>query len=99
MEAGGAARRSVEGIRRGRAAPASLGLRQKDISKRMLKQIYGRVKKAGEGMNRLPPDQSKPTAQQIDAALEAFTVRQWTPVERWPPRAVPSYEGLARQGV
>lgn len=68
--------------------PASLGLTHKAASKRMLRQVYGQVKKAGEEMDRLPGGQSKPTPEQIEAAIEAFTTREWTPVEQWPPLAL-----------
>jgi len=48
-------------------------------------RIKEQVLKTDGEMEALPPGQSKPTPEQIETALEAFSVKQWTPVERWPP--------------
>jgi hypothetical protein len=55
---------------------ASLGLppKQDDDIRRF---IYEQVKKTGQGMEALPPDQKKPTPEQIVTALETFTIEQW----------------------
>jgi hypothetical protein len=74
--------------------PASLGLPLEQVSRSMLRQIYEQVKNAAGRMDPLPPDQSQPTTQQIRAALEAFSSKQWTPVERFPPMGLsPPMEG------
>jgi hypothetical protein len=70
--------------------PASLGLPLEQVSRSMLRQIYEQVKNAAGRMDPLPPDQSQPTPSQIDAALEAFSSKQWTPVERFPPMGLSS---------
>jgi hypothetical protein len=74
--------------------PASLGLPLEQVSRSMLRQIYEQVKNAAGRMDPLPPDQSQPTPSQIDAAFEAFSSKQWTPLERFPPmRLSPPMEG------
>jgi hypothetical protein len=68
--------------------PTFLGLPPEQVSRAMLRRIYEHVSNAAGRMDSLPPDQIRPTASQIDAGLEAFTTKQWTPVERWPPIAL-----------
>jgi hypothetical protein len=77
--------RALEAYRTAMRRTASSGLSREQASKLVREHIYKHVLKAGKGMDALPPGKSKPTPEQIETALEAFTVRQWTPVERFPP--------------
>ena len=46
-------------------------------SEQMDQRIYAQVKKAGKGMDALPPDLKQPTPEQIEAALTTFSGGQW----------------------
>jgi hypothetical protein len=63
---------------------ANSGLSREQASELVREHIYEQVMKAGKRRDALPPDKSKPTPEQIEMALEAFTVKQWTPVEQSP---------------
>jgi hypothetical protein len=80
--------KALEAYRTAETSLASLGLPPKQIERLVLSSIHERVEEAAGSMDRLPPDQSQPTTQQIRAALEAFSTKQWTPLERWPPPAL-----------
>jgi hypothetical protein len=56
---------------------ASLGLPDKQASALVRGSVYEEVLQAGKGMRALPPDQAKPTLEQIETALHAFTTEQW----------------------
>jgi len=58
-----------------RAARSGLPPKQTDELIRRL--IYAQVKKAGEGMEDLPPGEEKPAPERIEAALGTFTAEQW----------------------
>jgi hypothetical protein len=64
---------------------ARSGLSRKQVHGQMRPRIRERVSKTGSKMDALPPGQSKPSPEQIETALEAFSIRQWTPVEPSPP--------------
>lgn len=56
---------------------ASLGLPSEQASESMVRRICSAVMKAGKGMDALPPGEQKPTSEQIETALEAFSTEQW----------------------
>jgi hypothetical protein len=56
---------------------ASLGLPDKQASALVRGSVYEEVLQAGKGMRALPPDQAKPTLEQIETALHVFTTEQW----------------------
>ena len=86
--------KALEAYRMATRHAASSGLSHEQASERVRRRIYAQVLKAGGEIDALPPGQSKPTPEQIETALEAFTVEQWTPVEQWPPLALsPPMEG------
>jgi hypothetical protein len=57
---------------------ANSGLSREQASKRVRELIFEQVLKAGKEMDPLPPDQQQPKPEQIETALKAFTVEQWT---------------------
>jgi hypothetical protein len=64
---------------------ANSGLSGEEASERVRELIYEHVMQVGKMIDALPPGQSEPTPEQMVTALETFTSRQWTSVERFPP--------------
>jgi hypothetical protein len=60
-----------------RAEISGLAAKQADEAIRRRGTVYRTVMVAGRRMDRLPPGQSKPTPEQIETALEAFSTEQW----------------------
>jgi hypothetical protein len=56
---------------------ATSGLSREQATELVRGRIYEQVLKAGGMIDALPPGQSKPTPEQIDAALDAFGIEQW----------------------
>jgi hypothetical protein len=56
----------------------SLGLSRKQVNVRVLQGIKDQVSNTGREMDALPPDQSEPTPEQIEMALDTFSIDQWT---------------------
>jgi hypothetical protein len=56
---------------------ANSGLPREQVDRLMHQRIYETVRNAAKGMEALPPDESKPTPEQIETALEAFSIEQW----------------------
>jgi hypothetical protein len=56
---------------------ASLGLPDERASALQRGLISEQVMKAAKGMDALPPHQEKPTPEQIETALEAFSIERW----------------------
>jgi hypothetical protein len=56
---------------------ARSGLPPKQTDELIRRFIYAQVKKAGEGMEGLPPGEENPAPERIEAALRTFTAEQW----------------------
>jgi hypothetical protein len=56
---------------------ANSGLPCEQVDRLIHQRIHEIVRNAGKGMEALPPDESKPTPEQIETALEAFSIEQW----------------------
>ena len=54
-----------------------LGLPPKQTDELIRRLIHEQIKKAGEGMDALPPGEEKPPPERIEAALGTFTVEDW----------------------
>src|SRR5215204_1320279 len=56
---------------------ARSGLTNEQVCKRMRPRIKEQVLKAGKGMDALPPGKKKPTPEQVETSLRAFSIEQW----------------------
>jgi hypothetical protein len=59
------------------SSAASLGLPDEGASALQRGLISKQVMKTAKGMDALPPNQEKPTPEQIETALEAFSIERW----------------------
>jgi hypothetical protein len=70
-------KKALEACRTPESSAASLGLPDERSSAHQRGLISKQVKEAAKGMDALPPSQEKPTPEQIETALEAFSIERW----------------------
>jgi hypothetical protein len=70
-------KKALEACRTAESSAASLGLPDERASELQRRLISKQVMKAAKGMDALPPNQEKPTSEQIETALEAFSIERW----------------------
>jgi hypothetical protein len=70
-------KKALEACRTAESSAARLGLPDERASELQRGLISKQVMKAATEMDALPPNQEKPTPEQIETALEAFSIERW----------------------